>query len=368
MKMFSKSLLHLIILFTFIAGLSVSTEAAVGISKKSATVWVGDSLTLKINGVSASKVKWSSNKPAVAKVNAKGFVKALKAGSAVITAKAGTKSWSCKLTVKSLPVISAKTATLRVGDNLTLKVNGVSAASVKWSSSKKAVATVTSKGIVKAVKTGSADIVAKVGSKTFKCNLTVKKAVTTTTTTTATRTSTGSGTADTSQATVVDTSVAGGGITYSVAGLGAEEARVFKVLYGMMAQWPEGMTYTNDDYYMWKGGIYRGGYGCAGFAFMMSDAAFGDELAVMHYNFRSMKVGDILRLDYDAHSVIIMKVEMDGVVVAEGNFDKKIHWGRFISFNEIMQTGTNVITRYGSSTIGQKAKVRKMRDSLPILF
>ena len=46
---------------------------------------------------------------------------------------------------------------------------------MKWSSNKKAVATVSKKGVVKAKKIGKAVITAKVGDKKLKCRVTVKK-------------------------------------------------------------------------------------------------------------------------------------------------------------------------------------------------
>lgn len=88
------------------------------------------------------------------------------------------------------------------------------------------------------------------------------------------------------------------------------------------------------------------GYGCAGFAFLLSDAAFGDLPARKHKNFSNIKVGDIIRLAYDSHSVIVLKKEADGVIVAEGNYDDSIHWGRKIPYSEIRATGTYVLTRY----------------------
>ena len=71
--------------------------------------------------------------------------------------------------------ISKKKKTLRVGDKYTLKITGTSK-KVKWSSSNKKVATVNSKGKVKAKKKGTATITAKVGGKKYKCKITVKKA------------------------------------------------------------------------------------------------------------------------------------------------------------------------------------------------
>lgn len=70
--------------------------------------------------------------------------------------------------------INKKKATLKVGQTLQLKVTGTKG-KVKWKSSKKSVATVSSKGRVKAKKKGSATITAKVGKKKYTCKVTVKK-------------------------------------------------------------------------------------------------------------------------------------------------------------------------------------------------
>lgn len=69
--------------------------------------------------------------------------------------------------------ISKKKAALFIGETLKLKVKGTSK-KVKWSSNKKSIASVSSKGKVKAKKTGVATITAKVGNKRYKCKVTVK--------------------------------------------------------------------------------------------------------------------------------------------------------------------------------------------------
>ena len=73
--------------------------------------------------------------------------------------------------------INKKKATLKVGQTLQLKVTGTKG-KVKWKSSKKSVATVSSKGRVKAKKKGSATITAKFGKKKYSCKVTVKKPAT----------------------------------------------------------------------------------------------------------------------------------------------------------------------------------------------
>ena len=64
--------------------------------------------------------------------------------------------------------LNKKNLTIRVGENFKLKVKGKVKGKVKWTSSKKSVATVSSKGLVKAKKKGKAVITAKAGKKKMK--------------------------------------------------------------------------------------------------------------------------------------------------------------------------------------------------------
>ena len=84
-------------------------------------------------------------------------------------------AFSLPAEAKSTPKISKKKITITVGSKKKLKVKGTTK-KVKWSSSKKSVATVTKKGVVKGKKKGTATITAKVGSKKLKCKVTVKAA------------------------------------------------------------------------------------------------------------------------------------------------------------------------------------------------
>ena len=72
------------------------------------------------------------------------------------------------------PKLNKSKLTLYIGSNYTLKVKKASG-KVKWTSGKKSVATVSSKGKVVAKKAGKAKITAKIGSKKLICRLTVKK-------------------------------------------------------------------------------------------------------------------------------------------------------------------------------------------------
>ncbi len=123
------------------------------------------------------------------------------------------------------------------------------------------------------------------------------------------------------------------------------EGDAYSAMIALQSSYPEGMAWTNDNYYAWNGGIYSGGYGCAGFAFLLSDAAFGSLPARMHYDASNVRVGDILRMNGNTHSVIVLSVDSDGVTVAEGNYNNSIHWGRKISTDEL-QGVDYVMTRY----------------------
>ena len=131
------------------------------------------------------------------------------------------------------------------------------------------------------------------------------------------------------------------------------EESAYNAMIAMKAQYPEGMPWTNDNLYQWRGYNYPGyiigiGGGCAGFAFILSDAAFGDLPAryVDNPTYEDIRVGDILRVNNDSHSVIVLEKYEDHLVLAEGNYNSSIHWGRIMSKEETMETLTNLTTRY----------------------
>lgn len=98
------------------------------ISKTSAYVPIGYSTTVKVTG--ASDVKWSSSDESVAEVRAKGAsakIKGKKTGSATISAKVGSTTLKCNVTVKkSFITPSAKKVAVSKGRSktVTLKVIG----------------------------------------------------------------------------------------------------------------------------------------------------------------------------------------------------------------------------------------------------
>lgn len=127
----------------------------------------------------------------------------------------------------------------------------------------------------------------------------------------------------------------------------AEEQAAYEAMIALKSQYPEGTRWTNDNFYAWKGGIYSGGAGCAGFAFMLSDAAFGSLPArkVTKVSLSDVRAGDILRINNDTHSVIVLEVQTDGVVIAEGNYNSSVHWGRTLNKSTV-ESASYLLTRW----------------------
>ena len=161
------------------------------LNKTSLTLNRGKTFTLKATAGPASAnnkaVKWTTSNKAVATVTSKGVVKAVKKGTATITATAADGSGKkavCKITVKqpvtglkisktALTVTRGKTAALKV----TVSPSNANNKTLKWTTSNKAVATVTSKGVVKGIKKGTATITATAtdgSKKKVTCKVTVK--------------------------------------------------------------------------------------------------------------------------------------------------------------------------------------------------
>ena len=125
------------------------------------------------------------------------------------------------------------------------------------------------------------------------------------------------------------------------------EDSVRAAMLALESRYPEGTPFGNNSFYAWHGGIFSGGYGCAGFAFMLSDAAFGSLPARKYYDYSQIRVGDILRINNDGHSVIVLYVNANSVTVAEGNFNGKVHWRREIPMSTIKSKETvYAMTRY----------------------
>ena len=171
----------------------VKSVAVTNLPAKQLTLKKGKTFTLKskvtVTGKASKKVTYKTSNKKIATVNAKGKITAKKKGTAKIyvISKADKKK-KCTITVTvGTPVTKVKLnktkSTMTIGKKQTLKATvtpkKASSKAVVWKSSNKKVATVTSKGVVKAKKAGTVKITAtaKDGSgKKATCKVTVKKA------------------------------------------------------------------------------------------------------------------------------------------------------------------------------------------------
>lgn len=266
----------------------------VKLNKTKVTLCKGEALQLKVQN-SKKNISWKTSNKKVATVSQSGKVKGQKKGTAVITATVGKKNLKCKITVKNCspeattkPIISSKPITT----NKPLATNKPVATSKPVTTNKPVI---TNKPVV-----------------TNKPAATNKPVVTSTPGNTAALT----------------------------------EEQVYQSIIKMKAKYPEGMSWTNNDYYRWKGGITPNGYGCVAFAYILSDEAFGSLPAKKHTDVSKIKVGDILRISQDTHSVIVLEVTNDKIVVAEGNYNRSIHWGRTFQRKNLEKDINYILTRY----------------------
>ena len=142
---------------------------SISLDKTTANLNKGDTLeltaTVKPDDATDKTVTWASSDEKVVTVDEKGVVTAIGAGKAVVTAKAGSKTATCEITV-TVPVASV---TLNKNE-LTLEKDGsevltavvapedAADKTVTWSSSNATVATVDQSGKVTAVGAGTATI------------------------------------------------------------------------------------------------------------------------------------------------------------------------------------------------------------------
>lgn len=159
------------------------------IDRSNVDLEVGSSITLNVkftpSNTTNKKIIWSSSNTSIAEINEKGQVTAKKVGSVTITAKStngkeakvivnvkkgSTSITSIKLNKVYVSLVSGSSITLKATITPTTAPNKT----IEWSSINESIATVNSKGLVKALKAGKTIITAKTSNgKTAKCTIEV---------------------------------------------------------------------------------------------------------------------------------------------------------------------------------------------------
>jgi uncharacterized protein YjdB len=141
------------------------------LNKTSVKLYRTGKYTLKVTGKVGKATFKSSNKK-IATVNSKGVIVAKSKGTATVTVKSNGVTLKTKVTVKN-PTLNKKSVTIKKNKSFTVKVTG-KIGKAKFTSSNKKVATVNSKGKIKAKKAGKTTIKVKVNGVTLKLKVTVK--------------------------------------------------------------------------------------------------------------------------------------------------------------------------------------------------
>jgi len=133
------------------------------LNKSKATAYAGKSYTLKATTSYRTKISWKSSNTKIATVDSKGMIKLKKAGKVTISATAFGKKVNCVLTVKN-PTLKVSKASVSIyrKKSYTVKATAVPGGKVSWSSSNKAIATVSSSGKITGMKKGTAYVYAKI--------------------------------------------------------------------------------------------------------------------------------------------------------------------------------------------------------------
>lgn len=151
-------------------------KTSIQLSDRQITLEAGESKKIKASASTGHSVTYKSSKSSIASVDKDGKVFAKKPGTAYITATADKTSVKCKVTVRQPSVkLSKSSVSLYRKKKLRLSVTSTSKNPPKWKSNKKSVATVDQKGLVTAVKHGTAIITVTVDGVSKTCEVTVKK-------------------------------------------------------------------------------------------------------------------------------------------------------------------------------------------------
>lgn len=129
------------------------------------------------------------------------------------------------------------------------------------------------------------------------------------------------------------------------------EAEAYDILMQIKAEYPHGTPWGDDKIYHSPNYGTATFSGCAAFTQMCRDRIFGNysenSLTVRrHTNFDAIKVGDEVAEYGGAHFVIVVEKKADSIIVAEGNFNDEVRWGREVSRSEFENNNYRVNTVY----------------------
>ncbi|MEY8391258.1 Ig-like domain-containing protein [Lachnospiraceae bacterium 45-W7] len=156
------------------ASCTVTIEKASLTLKQTKTVYLNNPITLKADAKPGGAVKWKSSNKKIAVVNASGKVTPKKTGKVTITATCNGLKKSCKVTVKKPSVkMKAQEITIFADNDYALRAEAHPASNLSYRSSDKKVVSVSKKGKILGLHSGTATITASVPGAKKSCKVTV---------------------------------------------------------------------------------------------------------------------------------------------------------------------------------------------------
>lgn len=121
----------------------------------------------------SGSIEWKTSNPKIVKVSSKGKITGVAKGEATITAIRNRIRMTCNVKVKKVKLSDTNVA-LYEEQTHKLEIKRTSK-TIEWTSSNRNVATVSKQGNVTAKAKGNVTITAKVGTKRYTCNVTVRQ-------------------------------------------------------------------------------------------------------------------------------------------------------------------------------------------------
>lgn len=146
-----------------------SDTTSVKLNKTTLSLRVGTKETLIARTNGEGSLTWTTSNPNIVSVSG-GVVTAVGEGTATVTAKYGTASATCKITVSNDIILDKTQVSLKVGESV--KITADATGAVEWSSTDKTIATV-SDGTITAIAKGKTTITAKCGNSAVSVAVTV---------------------------------------------------------------------------------------------------------------------------------------------------------------------------------------------------
>lgn len=155
---------------------STSTKPSLILEKKTLTVYLKYPVKLNATVTPSAKITWTSSNKKIATVSSTGKITGKKTGTVTITATANGIKKSCKVRIKN-PSLSISSSNINViaGYSYQLSAKARPVQNVKWKSSNKKIATVSSDGIVTGKKPGTVTITASFSGIKKTCVVNVEK-------------------------------------------------------------------------------------------------------------------------------------------------------------------------------------------------